>query len=611
MQVKTLSSLASLIAALTLLPSAPLAAQVVRAAHADSSRVEQLRGWVRYLAGDELEGRRTGREGNRAAGEFIATKFKEFGLQALPKNKGYYHMFDYLAGIDVGKKNELILEWDVKEGAGKRNINKVRLEPGVHFNPLGFSSAGSASAEIVFAGYGITAKDQNYDDYAGLDVKGKIVLVMRYSPDGSNPHGELARHGALARKAALARDNGAAGLIIINPPLDTAVLMKTTLDRNLTDIGLPAIFALSSAFDLVRDPSGRTLAQIQEAIDRDRKPASFAIARSRGTMTADIMLKRERVANVIGVLPGNDPKLRDEMIVIGGHFDHLGHGGEGSLHGGHEPAIHYGADDNASGTAGVIALAQEFARRRDNKRTILFMGFNGEEEGLLGSAAMVADPPFALDKVVAMINMDMIGRLDSALIVQGTGTSPWWKEMLTEVNGNRFRLKMVEDGFGPSDHSSFYSKGIPVLFFFTGIHSDYHRPSDTWEKVNYTGEVRLLDYIADMTRAIDARTDRPPFTKTQRTPQGGGTTFKVYVGTIPDYGYDGKGLRLTGVAEGGPAQKGGLKEGDIIIRMGTKQINNIYDYTYALSEFKPKEKVELEFLRGQEKMTTVIEMGSR
>jgi len=611
-QILRSRSLLLLITASIVLPLAPLGAQVVPASRADSARVEQLREWVRYLAGDELAGRRTGREGNLDAAKFIAARFVEFGIMPLPKSKGFFHHFDYLAGIEVGSGNALVIEKDTNALLGKRNVNKPLLIQGRDFNPLGFSDAGSASGEMVFAGYGISARDLGYDDYAGIDVKGKIVVVMRYSPDGSNPHGELARHGALSRKVAVARDNGAAGLIIINPPLDTAVLMKTTLDRSFTNAGLPVVFALSSAFEIFRDPTGRTFAQVQEAIDRDRKPSSFLLRQSRATMTVDITLKRASVPNVIGVLPGTDPKLRDEIIVVGGHFDHLGDGGEGSLHGGHEPAIHHGADDNASGTAGVIALAEEFARRRDNRRTILFMGFNGEEEGLLGSSAMVADPPFALDKVVAMINMDMIGRLDSStLIVQGTGTSPWWKEMLPRVNQGRFTLKMVEDGFGPSDHSSFYGKGIPVLFFFTGLHADYHRPSDTWEKVNYAGEARLLDYVADMMRAIDARDDRPPFTKTQSTTQGGGTTFKVYVGTIPDYAFDGKGLRLTGVAEGGPAQKGGLKEGDIIIRMGTKQINNIYDYTYALSEFKPKEKVEVEFLRAQEKMKTMVEMGSR
>jgi hypothetical protein len=569
----------------------------------EEARAARLQTYIRYLAGDELAGRRTGSEGNGKAARFIAGKFREFGLQSSAGADGYYYMFDHVSGIDVGKNNSFSFDL---------GSSRFKAASGADFNPLGFSDPGSVTGGLVFAGYGIVAKDLNYDDYAGIDAKGKIVIVMRYSPDGANPHGQFAPHAALAQKVSVAREHGAAGLVVINQPLDSASVMKTLLDRNFTNSGLPAISVRSTFFDAVHDRSGRTLAKVQAAIDLDRKPASFEVRDGKGAMTVDISLKRDRVPDVIGVLPGRDPKLRDEMIVIGGHFDHLGLGGEGSLYSGHEPAIHHGADDNASGPAGVIELADLLAHTGGNRRTIIFMTFNGEEEGLLGSAAFVEHPLFPLEKVAAMINMDMIGRLDSSsLIVQGTGTSPWWKEMLPKINNNRFTLKMVEDGYGPSDHSSFYGKNVPVLFFFTGLHNDYHRPSDTWDKINYPGEARVLDYVADMVRAIDARDDRPPFTKTKNSTTGTGMGFKVYVGTIPDYAFDGKGLRLSGVADGGPAQKGGLQGGDIIVRMNTKQINNIYDYTYALSEFTPKQRVEVEFLRNGESKTTTVEMGSR
>jgi Zn-dependent M28 family amino/carboxypeptidase len=330
-------------------------------------------------------------------------------------------------------------------------------------------------------------------------------------------------------------------------------------------------------------------------------------------MSADVSVRRGQVPNVLGLIPGNDPALRDEWIVVGAHFDHLGTGGEGSLYGGKDPAIHHGADDNASGTAGVVTLARRFAAEGGNRRSLLFVGFNGEEEGLLGSASLIEEGVIPTGNVAAMINMDMIGRLDSnRLIVEGMGTSPVWDSLVPAVNRDRFSLKLGRNGFGPSDHASFYAKDVPVLFFFTGMHRDYHRPSDTWEKLNYDGEARIVGLVGDLIHAIDARPARPPFTKVPDSVSGKANMgFRVYVGTIPDYAYEGKGLRLSGVAEGGPAQKGGLKEGDIITRVASKEVNNIYDYTYVLGELKPKQSVEIEFLRGGSPMKTTVIVGSR
>jgi len=568
--------------------------------------VDSLRESIRFLAGDLLAGRRTGTKENLEAAKYIADKFRAAGLVPLSGGDGYFHTFEYLAGAENGSGNALTIS-----GPGGAPVAAVM---GKDFFPLSFSASASLDAPVAFAGYGISAKDQNYDDYAGIDARGKIVVVMRFSPEGNNPHGAFARHAAIAAKVATARDHGAAGIIFINPPLDSAAMLAGSFDRSFTNAGIPAITVRDGMFDAVRDPKGRSLTAVQKAIDSLRAPASFVPAGYTAKLVTDVRLRREQVPNVVGVLPGSDPKLRDEFIVVGGHFDHLGWGGEGSLHGGKDPAIHHGADDNASGTAGVMALAQYWSGMTSmrHKRSIIFIAFNGEEEGLLGSAALVASPSFPTDKVVAMINMDMIGRLDSVnLIVQGTGTSPSWKDLLDRTNGVRFNLKKVEDGFGPSDHSSFYSKGIPVLFFFTGLHSDYHRPSDVWEKINYEGESRVLQYVADVMGVIDASAERPPFTKTQSSAERSSSGFSVYVGTIPDYAYDGKGLRLTGVAEGGPAQRAGLKEGDIIMRMGEKGINNIYDYTYALGEFKPKQIVEVEFIRDDKTMTAKVEMGRR
>lgn len=571
---------------------------------ADTISPESLKGMVRFLAGDSLAGRKTGERGNSDAAAFIADQFKLSGLRPLPGDHDYYRWFDYASHVELGAGNAL----SVTSPSGTR-----ALEAGRGFNPAGFSASGTVSGEILFVGYGITASSLGYDDYAGVDAHGKIVLVMRRSPDGANPHGEFGRHADLAAKVANAREHGAAGILFIDQPGDTGRLEPIRLDRNFSHADIPAAFTLLAPFDGLRDAAGRDLAAIQSRIDSTRKPASFLPAGWRATLTTDVNLHRARVPNVVGVLPGNDPKLRDELIVIGAHFDHLGWGGENSLYAGKDSAIHHGADDNASGTAAMVAIARKLAHDGKNRRSILFIGFNGEEEGLLGSASLVRDSTFPTSRIVTMINMDMIGRMDSnRLVVEGIGTSPVWDSLVPAVNAGRLTLKLGKQGFGPSDHATFYGRDIPVLFFFTGTHKDYHRPSDVWEKINYEGMARVAGLVIDMVRAIDARPERPRFTKVVETAQERSSTgFRVYVGTIPDYTYEEKGLRLSGVAAGGPAEKGGLREGDVIVRFATKDVNNIYDYTYILGELKPGQQVEVEFIRGGERKSTSVTVGSR
>lgn len=588
----------------------------IQGAHAQRAGNDPGRGWwkdrlvahIKYLAGEELEGRRTASGGNKTAAEYIIREFKNYGLVPLAADgfSGYTHSFSYPVGLKVGKGNELTI---VRE-----KEKPVRLEPGRDFNPMGFSEAGEVKGDLVFVGYGIVSEEMKYDDYAGVNTDGKIVLVMRGSPDPDNPHSHFGAQESYARKVIVAREHGAAGIIFIDPPSqDKRSLQEPALDRNFLHSGIVAAIARDTVFAALRDSQGRSIAELQERIDATRQPASFAPPGYGVILKTDVELSREMVPNVVGVLPGNDPKLRDEYVVIGAHFDHLGHGGEGSLYGGTMLKIHYGADDNASGTAGMMLLAEHYAKSRSNGRSIIFMAFNGEEEGLLGSSAIVAEKGFPADRVAAMINMDMIGRLDSnTLVVYGIGTSPSWKGLIDSLNaGDRFTLKQISDGYGPSDHTSFYRKDIPVLFFFTGLHPDYHRPSDTWDKINYDGMVQVLGMVQESADWIASRSGRLQFTKTETNATRANTGFRVYVGTIPDYAFEGKGLRLSGVSEGGPAAKAGLQEGDIIVKMGPKEINNIYDYTYALGEFRPKEKVEVEFLRGEETMKATVELASR
>ena len=319
--------------------------------------------------------------------------------------------------------------------------------------------------------------------------------------------------------------------------------------------------------------------------------------------------------NVLGMIPGTDPAVKDEIIVVGAHFDHLGHGGEGSLHGDHAPAIHNGADDNASGTAAVIALAQEWMQSGGNRRSIIFMAFNGEEEGLLGSGHLVENAPFTVENVVAMINLDMVGRMkDNEVVVQGTGTSGAWESVLAEGNLGTSKdlvLKRVPDGFGPSDHSSFYGRKIPVLFFFTGLHEDYHRPSDDWNLVNYEGIARVVDLVDGVVERIDGLDARPDYIDVPRRSQGSNVRLKVVLGIMPDYGYPGEGLRISDVNSGGAAEQGGLQGGDIIIRLNGKDVNGIEAYMQALSTVRPDDQVEVVVLRGESEVTLTVVPGKR
>ena len=342
--------------------------------------------------------------------------------------------------------------------------------------------------------------------------------------------------------------------------------------------------------------------------------------------------------NVIGVLEGRDATLKNEAIVIGAHYDHLGRGGEGSL-AASSTDIHHGADDNASGTAAVIELAKAFAKEKKNKRTIIFIAFSGEEEGLFGSKYYVNNPTFPIEKTVAMINLDMVGRLnENKLSIGGVGTATEWKSLIEtknitqtglrsltsltnipsatvkdlNVSGNYFSLQLNEDGFGPSDHSSFYTVKVPVLFFFTGAHVDYHKPSDTAEKINYAGEVKIIDMVAAIARSIDQNPTRPTYTVAKSSNTGGRTGFNVTLGTIPSYTDSATdGLVIDGVRDGSPAEKAGLKGKDKIVKLAGKEIKSIQDYTGILGELKAGEEYEIVVIRDGKPVTMKIVPAKR
>lgn len=573
----------------------------------------ELTAHVKYLASDELGGRGSGTPGNVKAAAYIAELLKNWGIAPAGDNGSYTQSFEFVSSVRLGEHNALSFSGAKVPGGAKT------LVPDKDFRPFGFTSNTTVSGPLAFAGYGITSPDTTYDDFARIDVKGKIVVVLRYSPDGTDPHSELNRVSSFRNKARTARDRGALGIILVTGPNDDQDddLVKLSFDQAFASSGIPVVCAKRSALDPLFAGSGWSFKALQDTIKATRKSVGFAFTGVTATLTTEVVKVNATTANVVGVLSGADPALKDQFLVLGAHMDHLGLGGQGS--GSLMPdtvAIHHGADDNASGTAGLLELAQALAASKASlKRSLVFVFFSGEELGTLGSARYVSAPAFPLASTAAMVNMDMIGRLENrSLTVYGTGTSPAWNPLLEKYNkDSAFALKLIPDGFGPSDHAQFYGKDIPVLFFFTGTHNDYHKPSDTWDKINYAGEEKVVRYVYAIVKDIDAG-NRPPFTKSAgSTPSGGGDTrgFKVTLGIVPDYTEGSEGMKIGGLRPGGAAEKSGMKSGDVIVKMGGKKIMNIYDYMGMLGELKAGDRIEVVVMRDGKPMTVIAEMEKR
>ena len=578
----------------------------------------KLQQHISYLASDALDGRRTGTGGANDAAYYVAGEFARAGLRAggdleIPikgkRSKAmarYLQNFPYVAGVQLGKGNLLAF------GPYPRT-NDTSLQANVDWLPLAFSTNAKVDGGLVFAGFGITASELHYDDYAGLNATSKVAFVLQGTPDGDNPHGQFGRFEGVRWKAIAARNAGAKALIVIarDATFSNDRLAQLAYDNTAGEAGIPVIVISRSGADKLLALSNSNVETLEQAATA-KTPGTNKTLTGEITLATDVVRNEVPAYNVIGILDGSDPVLKNETIVIGAHYDHLGRGGEGSL-APNSGQVHHGADDNASGTAGLLELARIFSAQRPKlKRTVVFIAFSGEEEGLLGSNYYVNHPVVPLADTVAMFNMDMIGRMkDRKLVISGVGTATEWRQLLTASNGG-FELSMNEDGFGPSDHSSFYGKKIPVLFFWTGTHSDYHKPSDTFDKINYTDEARILSFVARIIRDADSAEKRLTFTTAKTdttTPRTGG--FRVYLGTIPNYADSNDGLLIDGVREASPAEKAGLKAGDKIVKIGNRDVKNVYDYTYALGEMKAGQEYVVEVLRGTERLTLKITPEAR
>ncbi len=568
----------------------------------------EIQDHINYLASDKLEGRMTGTEALYESADYIKNEFENYGLKPL-FNGNFFQEFPFIKKLELSSDNLLEVSYD-----NGNSIESYELITSKDFIPLSFSDNLKSDGELVFAGYGISAPDLNYDDYNGMDVKDKIVIVLRNHPDTKSPHSKFEQFASLRYKATNARDKGAKGILFINTSDKKDDELMTLRYDNAGKIKDIAVLQIKrDMIDDILKSYNNDITQLQNGIDSTLTPNSFALNNHKVKLSTDIQEVKGVSVNVGAYLEPDVNKYPDEFLIIGAHFDHLGWGEQNSLYVG-KPMIHNGADDNASGTTGLLELAEKFSSIKSKiDRKIIFTAFSGEELGLLGSSYLVNNFPLPIENAITMINMDMIGRLNDKndLIVYGTGTSSNWKSLLDDKNEYDFSLTFNDEGFGPSDHSSFYGKKIPVLFFFTGTHTDYHKPSDDADKINSSGQEKVLRYIYDVALSIANSTNKPDYVSVERKDTGRMGGSRVYVGTVPDFAGDVDGYKLGGVTDGSPAAKAGLLAGDIITQFGDKKISNIYDFTYAIGNYVPGDKVKVVVKRADKELTFEIELGSR
>jgi Zn-dependent M28 family amino/carboxypeptidase len=563
------------------------------------------------LADPRWEGRGVGTAGIDSAAAFIAARMGACGLRPGGEDGSWFQPFEITTGVEVNEPCAI-------------EIGGRRFALGDDFQPIGFSTNGTLRAPVVFAGYGITAPGYDYDDYAGLDARDKIVLVLTNEPgemdstsrfDGSvnTPHAEL------RTKAINAREHGALGMLVVNGPRHHAgePLRKARSEGGgYMTSGLIAAQISEALAEALVGSAGTSLAEAQRAIDAETRPHGIALPES-ATVTVTLRRTRATVKNVVGWVPGRDTT---RTLVVGAHYDHLGYGGESSL----APDLrvpHVGADDDASGVAAMLGIAEACGARARRggwpTHNLVFCAFTGEETGLVGSSHFVDQPSRPMESIEAMLNLDMVGRLrDRKLAVMGVGTAIEFPALVENANRAtaRFAIKTSSDGYGPGDHSSFYKRQVPVLMLFTGAHADYHRPSDTWDKINVEGLAEIARFAGAVVESLDAR-PRVRYEKaTADSGMGriaGGGGYGAYLGTIPDYMQTEGGVLLSGVRAGGPAEQAGLKGGDVIVKFDGVRIDNIYDYTFALRSRKPGQQVRITVKRAGAEQDLLVTLGRR
>jgi hypothetical protein len=480
----------------------------------------------------------------------------------------------------------------------------------------------------VFAGYGINAPAIRYDDYASVDAQGKAVLIFTHEPQENDPRSPFegrtnTLHSTMMRKVEVARNRGAKALVVIDDPNHRPAVdrfRRWLREPQAEEYGLPVFYV---SRDRVQRALGTrlNLDTVSDEIDRDLAPKSVALNDLTLTAVDRTARVRKHVRNVIGILKGSDPAVQGEAVVVGAHYDHLGRSARFSMSQNSTGQIHHGADDNASGTAAVIEMAKAAVEaRKEFRRSVLFIAFAGEEHGLLGSSHYVNHPTVPLDRTVAMVNLDMVGRAGGRILVDGLANAPSIEDDLkaAETSGAiSMRALRGGPGAGASDDATFLLKKIPAINFFSGFHADYHRPTDTWEKIDAAGGAAVAHLALRLAQQLANRAERPPFVETvQEDPHASGSVGAVsgygpYFGSVPDFANEGDGVKFAEVRAGSPAAKAGFRGGDVMISFGGAPIKTLYDFTFALREKKPGDRVEVVVLREGKKVTATVELTNR
>jgi hypothetical protein len=605
--------------ALTLQAASSRLAQLSHEAKESRFTAQEFLDPIKFLASDDLKGRGNGTPELDRAAEYIAQRFRKFGLEPAGDDRTFFQRFSLVVGAKLGDKNSATLA---------QGSSSTPLKVGQDYIPVSFSANATVTAPLVFAGYGITAPEYHYDDYQGLDASGKAVIVLRHEPQENDEHSiflgkQLTAHAEIVNKAINARNHGAAAMILVrdlsNHPDQSDELLRFEEVSGPQEMSIPIIQVKVDEVNRWLKPSGQTLDELRQAIDKDLSNHSTALEASlRLTLSVDIERIHRAVSNVVGVLPGSDAGLASQYIVVGAHYDHLGLGDQNSLAPSQKGQPHHGADDNASGVSGVLELADVLSHTSPKPRhSIVFVNFAGEELGLLGSSYFTQHPPIALTQTIAMINLDMIGRVtNDRLFVSGTGTSPGFQQIAQDANrGVGFDLNYSASGYGASDQTSFTVHEVPVFFFFSGLHSDYHKPSDTWDKIDAADGARVVELVSKVVAGLDALKEKPQYVRVAEpatSTTGGGGGYGPYFGSIPDFGQvEHGGVKFADVHDGSPAGKAGFKAGDVLIEFDGKPIDNLYDFTYALRAHKPGDKVMVTVLRGNEKVTREVTLEAR
>jgi hypothetical protein len=578
---------------------------------------------IKYLASDELEGRGDGAPGLEKAAEYIEKSLRNSGLEPAGDNRSFFQTFQLVTGISLEPGNALSLT---------TSNGTVAFEVGRDYRLVSTSSnSAPTSLPVVFAGYGITAAAQHYDDYAGIDASGKAVLIFTHEPQENDPRSVFegqtnTANSTMLRKVEVARSHGAAAILLmddVNHRVEPEQNRQWLRDPQAEEYGMPVFYV---SRDRVQQALGAALnlANVSREIDGDFAAKSRVLADVSMSAVDRTQKVRRPVRNVVAKLQGSDPSLRSEAVIIGAHYDHLGRSGRFSMAQNSSGQIHHGADDNASGTAAILEMAKAAVESRsDFRRSMIFITFAGEELGLLGSSYYANHPSIPLEQTIAMINLDMVGRAGGRILVDGFANAASLEDDLkaaqATLTGSGMKMAALRGsaGAGARDDATFISRKIPAINFFSGFHVDYHRPSDTWDKIDAAGGAAVADLALALAQQIANRSSRPEFTETVQeqhsTGSAGGPVsgYGPYFGSVPDFANEGEGVKFSDVRAGSPAAKAGFKAGDVMISFAGAPIKTLYDFTFGLRDKKPGDKVEVTVLRDGKRITATVELTNR